>query len=265
MTPPTLLDVQELTRVFGSGPQRVVAVDHVSFTVNAGEAVALVGESGSGKSTLARLLLRLLPPTAGRFRFEGREAARLRGMRDQKQYWRKVQAVFQDPFASFNQFYTVGRVLQKALALLNEPRSANERRALMVESLRIVGLDGDVLEKWPHQLSGGQRQRVMIARALMLRPRLLIADEPTSMLDASMRANLLNLLLDLRRQYGMAILFVTHDIGQASYLSDRILVMYRGALVEEGPVNAVLERPRHAYTQRLLADVPRLHEAAAGT
>ncbi len=259
-----LLAVEELTRRYGSGANAVTAVDRVSFVLEAEEAVALVGESGSGKSTLARLLLRLLPPTSGRIALMAQDATRLRGVRALRPYWRQVQAVFQDPFASFNQFYTVGRVLHKTLDLLDEPPPSSRRLALMTDALRLVGLEAEVLARWPHQLSGGQRQRVMIARALMLRPRLLIADEPTSMLDASMRANLLNLLLDIRKQYGMAVLFVTHDIGQAYYLSDRILVMHRGALVEEGPAEAVLERPRHDYTQRLLNDVPRLREAAAG-
>ncbi len=260
---PPLLAVEGLTRVFGRGRDAVIAVDRLSFVVGQGEAVALVGESGSGKSTLARLLLRLLTPSAGRIVFEGRDATRLRGGRALRPYWRRVQAVFQDPFASFNQFYTVGRVLQKAVDLLDEALPAGGRLPRMTEALRVVGLGEEVLAKWPHQLSGGQRQRVMVARALMLGPRLLIADEPTSMLDASMRANLLNLLLDLRRKYGMAVLFITHDIGQAYYLSDRMLVMYQGRLVEEGPAEQLLAMPRHAYTRRLLADVPTLHPAAS--
>jgi peptide/nickel transport system ATP-binding protein len=237
-------------------------VDHVTFSVAAGEIVALVGESGSGKSTLARLLLRLLEPTGGSFSVDGRDATALRG-RSLKHYWRDVQAVFQDPFSSFNQFFPTRRLLEGSLGLLeHQPRGA-EREARMQEAIRQVGLNADVLDKWPHQLSGGQRQRIMLARALMLRPRLLIADEPTSMLDASLRATILNLLGELRQRHGMTVLFITHDIGQASYVSDRVLVMRSGELVEDGPTDQVLWNPQHEYTQQLLADVPRLHPDAA--
>ena len=252
-----LLEARELTRVFGHGPNAVAAVDRVSLAIEPGEVVALVGESGSGKSTLARLLLRLLEPTSGTILLQGREVSGLRGSR-LRQYWQEVQAVFQDPFSSFNQFFTIQHVFQGTLRLIGRPVSQQERRRLIEEALRHVGLEGDVLEKWPHQLSGGQRQRVMVARSLLLRPRLLIADEPTSMLDASLRANILNLFSDLRQEYGMGVLFITHDLGQASYLSDRLLVMRRGELVESGPTDRILADPQHEYTRQLLADVPRL-------
>lgn len=256
-----LLEARELTRIFGQGSQAVHAVNRVSFSVRPGEIVAIVGESGSGKSTLARLLLRLLDPTSGQLFFEGREVTRLRGASALRPYWRRVQGVFQDPFASFNQFYSVGRVLTKTLGLMDGANLTHEeRRARLSSVLRNVGLDpNDVLPKWPHQLSGGQLQRVMIARALMVEPAVLIADESTSMLDASLRVTILNLLRDLRDRYRMAILFITHDIGQAYYMSDRILVMYKGELVEQGPVEAVLGAPQHPYTRQLMADVPRLH------
>jgi peptide/nickel transport system ATP-binding protein len=253
-----LLEVAELSRSFGSGPRAVVAVDRVSFSVTAGEIVALVGQSGSGKSTLARLLLRLLDPTGGTFRLAGADVTRLRGSA-LKAYWRQVQAVFQDPFSSFNQFFPTRRLLEGALGLLeHQPRGA-EREARIEEAIRQVGLGADLLEKWPHQLSGGQRQRMMLARALLLRPRLLIADEPTSMLDASLRVTILNLLTELRQEHDMTVLFITHDLGQASYLSDRVLVMRHGELVESGPTDQVLWSPQHEYTRELLADVPRLH------
>jgi len=250
-----------LTRVFGRGAGAVRAVDKASFEVAEQEIVTIVGESGSGKSTLARLVLRLLDATSGTLTFDGRDVTRLRG-KDLQAYWRDVQAVFQDPFSSFNQFFTVRRLLQRSARLLDDSgldRGGVEAR--MEEALEHVGLTAkDVLDRWPHQLSGGQRQRVMIARALMLRPRVLVADEATSMLDASLRANILNVLSDLRRDFGMTVLFITHDIGQACYISDRILVMSRGELVEQGPTEQVIFDPRHPYTRGLLADVPRLHE-----
>jgi peptide/nickel transport system ATP-binding protein len=255
-----LLEARDLTRTFGHGDHVVRAVDKVSFAVQPGEILAIVGESGSGKSTLARLLLRLLDPSSGQILLRDADATRLRGARRLKPYWRRVQGVFQDPFASFNQFYSIGRVLENSLGLVEQAGSGKERRDRLESAMRNVGLDPvDVLPKWPHQLSGGQLQRAMIARALIVEPEILVADESTSMLDASLRVTILNLLMDLRKRYGMTILFITHDIGQAYYVSDRVLVMYRGELVEQGPVEQILASPQHPYTQRLMADVPRLH------
>lgn len=255
-----LLETRELTRTFGHGPQAVHAVDHVSFSILPGEIVSVVGESGSGKTTLGRLLLRLLEPTGGQVLFRGENVGALHNNRELKKYWQGVQAVFQDPYAAFNQFYTNRHVLSNALNVLDQPLAGREKLPRINNALLEVGLDpADVLDKWPHQLSGGQVQRVMIARALVTSPQLLIADEPTSMLDASLRVTVLNLLTDLRRQHNMSILFITHDLGQAYYISDRVLVMYRGQLVEAGPVEQVLENPQHGYTRRLMADVPLLH------
>jgi peptide/nickel transport system ATP-binding protein len=254
-----LLETRDLTRTFGFGADAVRAVDRVSLAVAPGEIVAVVGESGSGKSTLARLLLRLLEPSSGTITLTGEEATAWHGVRALRPYWRRVQGVFQDPFASFNQFYTVERVLRNTLGLVDDPLSPAQRRERLGTALRGVGLEPDeILPKHPHELSGGQLQRATIARALIVEPDLLIADEATSMLDASLRVTILNLLHDLRDRHRLAILFITHDIGQAYYLSDRILVMYRGELVEQGPVEAVLRAPKHPYTQRLMADVPRL-------
>ncbi|MCL4863515.1 MAG: ABC transporter ATP-binding protein [Caldilineaceae bacterium] len=255
-----LLETRNLTRLFGHGAETVRAVDGVSFAMQPGEIVAVVGESGSGKSTLARLVLRLLEPTAGQILLHGNDVTRIHRGGELKAYWRKVQGVFQDPFASFNQFYTIRSVLGNALNLLDGRITRQGRLARMEDALCEVGLDPeDVLYKWPHQLSGGQVQRVMIARALVVGPELLIADEPTSMLDASLRVTVLNVLRDLRAEHNMGILFITHDLGQACYVSDRILVMYRGQLVEQGPVEAVMANPQHRYTRQLLNDVPRLH------
>jgi peptide/nickel transport system ATP-binding protein len=252
------LQARNVTRLFGHGETAVRAVDDVSFTLHHKEIVTIVGESGSGKSTLARLVLRLLDATSGSITLDGKDVTKLKGGA-LRPYWRDVQAVFQDPFSAFNQFFTVERVLNRSLKLLSNGMS-QRADTLMRESLEHVGLAPDeVLSKWPHQLSGGQRQRVMIARALMMRPRILVADEATSMLDASLRANILNVLADLRRDYDMTILFITHDIGQACYISDRVLVMSQGKMVEQGPTDDVIFNPKHEYTQRLLADVPRLH------
>jgi len=257
---PPLLEIQDLSRTFGHGDHIVRAVDHVSFSVQQGEIVSLVGESGSGKSTLGRLLLRLLDPTEGRVLLHGQDVTQLRGAGNLRGYWRKVQAVFQDPFSAFNQFYTNARVLGRSLDVLDSRPSRDERLQRTIDALVEVGLDpADTLFKYPHQLSGGQVQRVMIARALMVGPELLIADEPTSMLDASLRVTVLNLLKDLCEQRHMTILFITHDLGQAYYVSDRVLVMYQGQLVEQGPVEEVLQNPQHDYTKRLMTDVPLLH------
>ena len=252
-----VLRVRELTRVFGRGESAVRAVDNVTFDLVKGEIATVVGESGSGKSTLARLILRLLPSTSGRIELRGRDVTQLAGG-DLREYWQDVQAVFQDPFSSFNQFFTVRRLLMRSRKLLGTVSDIEERMTWALEQVGMFGTE--VLDKYPHQLSGGQRQRVMIARALMMRPVLLIADEATSMLDASLRANVLNVLTDLRKSADMTILFITHDIGQACYVSDRVLVMKNGELVEHGPVEKVIFQPSHEYTRRLLADVPRLHD-----
>lgn len=252
-----LLEMRNVSRLFGRGDSAVRAVDDVSCTIGKKEIITIVGESGSGKTTLARLILRLLDPTEGSILLDGKDIAGIRG-KELKEYWREVQAVFQDPFSAFNQFFTVRRLLARSAALSGN----RDPEAEMGEALRHVGMDPEeVLSKWPHQLSGGQRQRVMIARALMLRPRILLADEATSMLDASLRVNILNVLSDLRDDYDLTILFITHDIGQACYVSDRILVMCEGKLVESGPTEQVIFSPQHEYTQRLLADVPRLHDS----
>jgi len=250
-----LIATENLCRFFGSGPNQVRAVYDVTLQFKSGEIVSIVGESGSGKSTLARLLLGLLPATSGTILYRGKDASHLRGAASRREYWREVQAVFQDPFASFNQFFTVARVLQRALHLSAERLSRSARTQVVRHCLRDVKLDpDDVLQKKPHELSGGQRQRVMIARALMLRPRLLIADEPTTMIDASSRASVLNALLDLHRAYRPTIVFITHDISLAAYVSDRLLIMKSGQVVEQGPAEVLLKNPQHPYTKQLFKD-----------
>lgn len=258
-TSPALLEVRHLTKVFGTGKTEVRAVDDVSFTVQRGEIVAIVGESGSGKSTLARMLLRLSNPTSGEILMNGEDVTKLKGPRNLRPYWREVQGVFQNPVASLNQFYSIGRMLKKTLSLTGTRDNESAQRQKVASALEIVGLDPvDVLPKGAHQLSGGQLQRAMIARALLVDPKILIADESTSALDASLRVTILNVLKDLRDRLGMTVLFITHDIGQANYLADRIFVMYQGKMVEQGTVQEVLDTPRHDYTKRLLSDVPRV-------
>ena len=245
-----------VSKTFGHGRNAVEAVKDVSFSLAENEVVTVVGESGSGKSTLARMVLGLTPVTSGSLTFRGTDVTRMGG-RARTAYWKDVQAVFQDPFSAFNQFFTVRRLLARSSRLLD--RAVGQER--LEEALGHVGLDpADVLDRFPHELSGGQRQRVMIARALMMRPKLLVADEATSMLDASLRVNVLNVLTDLRDELGMTVLFITHDIGQACYVADRVLVMEHGLLVEQGPAEDVIFAPQHPYTRRLLSDVPKLHE-----
>lgn len=251
-----LLSCTNVTKEFSVAGGTVVAVDDVSLEFPEASVLAVVGESGSGKSTLARMLLRLMPVTSGTIAFRGQDVTSLsgKGLRD---YWSEVQAVFQDPFASFNQFFTVGSLLRRSLALARIP--SDEADALIEECLGYVDMrPRDVLHKFPHQMSGGQRQRVMIARALMMRPKVLLADEATSMLDATLRVNVLNVLHDLRSELGLTVLFITHDIGQACYLADRVAVMERGRVVERGSTEEVIFAPQAEYTRRLLSDVPDL-------
>jgi peptide/nickel transport system ATP-binding protein len=255
-----LLQCEDLTKIYTSGLVRaksVVGAKNVSFDIKRGEIVSLVGESGSGKSTGAKMILRLIKPTSGDILFDGKNILSY----DKRDYYRRVQAVFQDPYSAFNPFYKVDRVLDKAFGLLNDHYSSDERKSITGSTLKSIGLNpNEVLGRHPHQLSGGQMQRILIARALLIGAELLIADEPTSMIDASTRAGILNLLLSLERDKGLSVLFITHDIGQSQYISDRIVVMEKGIIVEQGPVDEVFVHPNHPYTKSLLASVPRLYE-----
>ncbi|PWH05924.1 ABC transporter ATP-binding protein [Brachybacterium endophyticum] len=251
-----VLECEGVSKEFSVAGGKVLAVDDVTLQFPASSVLAVVGESGSGKSTLARMLLRLMPVTSGTITFRGQDVTHLHG-RHLRGYWREVQAVFQDPFASFNQFFTVGSLLRRSLHLAEVP--ADEADHLIETCLGYVDLTpGQALGKFPHQLSGGQRQRVMIARALMMKPTVLLADEATSMLDATLRVNVLNVLHDLKHDLGLTVLFITHDIGQACYLADRVAVMEHGRVVERGTTEAVIFDPRGDYTKRLLSDVPDL-------
>lgn len=249
-----LLDVRDLRKRFGGGllgGPPVTAVDGVSFQVERGEAVALVGESGSGKSTIARLLVRLWRPDAGAIRLGGEEVGRGRATLG---FRARVQMVFQDPFGSLNPVHRVAHHLERPL-LRHRRAAPGGSRAAALELLRQVGLEPaeDFIDRFPHELSGGQRQRVAIARALAVEPELLVADEPTSMLDVSIRSGVLALLDHLKRDRKLAIVLITHDLAAARLLADRILVLYRGRIVEDGPARALVAAPAHPYTRALLA------------
>ncbi len=252
-----VLEVQGLGKTFGVGnsKRRVRAVDDVSFTLKRGEVLGLVGESGSGKSTIARLISRLYLPSSGTVKLSGEEVPLgLSGMR-LRRFRQKVQMIFQDPFSSLNPLHTVGYIVSRPLRIHG---FRGHLRVRLIELLEKVGLSPaeTYLEKRPHELSGGQRQRVGIARALATGPDLILADEPTSMLDVSIRLDIMNLLLDLREQDGVSLLFITHDLAGARYMSDRVAVMYAGRIVEIGDARAVIESPQHPYTQLLKKAAP---------
>ncbi len=240
----------------------VKALDGVSFRLPAGQTLAVVGESGCGKSTLARLLTLIETPTGGTLRLRGREVAGV-GARERREVRRHIQIVFQNPFSSLNPRKKIGAILQEPL-LINSPAKARERqeqvRAMMVR----VGLRPEHYERYPHLFSGGQRQRIAIARALMLKPAIVVADEPVAALDVSIQAQVLNLLLDLQAEFGLAYVFISHDLSVVRYIADEVLVMYLGKPVEQGPKDAIFEQPLHPYTRALLASMPQLDPAKRG-
>jgi peptide/nickel transport system ATP-binding protein len=256
------LEVRGLTKLFPAGNGligrgRVHAVEDVSFALRPGTITALVGESGSGKSTVARLIARLYDPTSGSVIFEGSDVSKHRRRRDVLRYRSNVQMIFQDPFGSLNPVKTIRHHLARPLQIHgNASGDGIDRR--VEQLLATVGLipPAQFMAKYPHELSGGQRQRVAIARALAADPRVLIADEPTSMLDVSIRIGILNLMLALKDEQQLAFLYVTHDIASARYVADTVLVMYAGQIVEQGPSERVLQSPLHPYTRLLLASVP---------
>jgi peptide/nickel transport system ATP-binding protein len=255
------LEVKSLTKHFALGSAvrraRVHAVDDVSFELRPGTITALVGESGSGKSTVARLLAHLYEPSSGAVLFEGSDVSHVRKRRDVLRYRSQVQMIFQDPFGSLNPVKTVRHHVERPLRIHKVvPSDRVEER--VHELLRTVGLvpAEDIAAKYPHELSGGQRQRVAIARALAVEPKVVLADEPISMLDVSIRIGILNLMSKLKDEHDIAFLYVTHDLASARYLADDILVMYAGQIVERGPIEDVLAEPLHPYTRLLLDAVP---------
>ncbi|HET9242356.1 MAG TPA: ATP-binding cassette domain-containing protein [Gaiella sp.] len=257
-----LLQVRDLVKRFpvksGIFLDRTVdyvdAVAGVSFDIRAGETLGLVGESGSGKSTTGFCILQLMRPTSGSVVFEGRDLTQLGGA-DLRQVRRELQIVFQDPYASLDPRMTVGDIVGEPL-VVHRVGSRRDRRARVRELLDVVGFDPSFVNRYPHEFSGGQRQRIGIARALALSPRLIICDEPVSALDVSIQAQIINLLKDLQQEFGLAYLFIAHDLAVVRSVSDRIAVMHRGKIVEFGPAQTVYERPKEEYTKALLASVP---------
>jgi len=251
-----LVEVRNLTKIYSGGAQPVRAVDDVSFDIDAGETLGLVGESGCGKSTLGRLLLRLIDPTAGSVSFNGTDVLaasprEMRGLRGE------MQIIFQDPFGSLDPRMKVEQIVAEPLAV-HEALGREQRRQRAGELLKAVGLDSSALSRYPHEFSGGQRQRIGIARALALRPKFIVADEPVSALDVSVGAQIVNLLAQLQREFGLTYLFISHSMPIVRYLATRIAVMHRGKLIEIGEAESITSSPQQPYTQALLQATPEL-------
>jgi ABC-type oligopeptide transport system ATPase subunit len=263
-----LVEVRDLVKVFplgesvfgGAAERHVRAVDGVSLEIEAGETLGLVGDSGSGKSTLGRLMLRLIEPTSGSVRFDGVDVLAARG-RELRRLRRDMQIVFQDPFASLDPRMTVEQAVSEPLVIHENP-GRGHRRERAAELLRAVGLEESALARYPHEFSGGQRQRIAIARALALKPRFIVADEPVSSLDVSVGAQIVNLLARLQREFGLTLLFISHSLPVVRYLAGRIAVMHEGRIVEAGPAERLTTAPVHPYTRSLLAATPEI--AASG-
>ena len=258
----TTLKLDQVSKLYPStarGGGLTPALRKVSFEMKPGEVISLIGESGSGKTTIGKILLRLTKPTSGTVTFDGKDITSYsaRGLKD---YYRQVQGVFQDPFSSYNPIYRADRVYDLVRSSYFPKVSDKEWSAKVEQALDAVALNpGDVLGKYPHQLSGGQQQRLLIARALLLDVKVLVADEIISMLDASTRVDVLNLLVKLKRQ-GLAILFITHDLSLGNYVSDRTIILRHGAIVEMGATEKIFGNPQHDYTKMLLTAVPELHK-----
>ncbi|MBK8902558.1 MAG: ABC transporter ATP-binding protein [Anaerolineaceae bacterium] len=250
-----------VTKVFGLGRNKTVAVDNVDFNFYEGEVISIVGESGSGKTTLAKMLLGLINPSEGDIYFQGQKRD-ISSHRKKKEYWKSIQAIFQDPFSSYNIFNKIDTVLLDCIRMRGGGRLPYEQKvALMTEACSFVNLKfAELTNKYPFELSGGQQQRLMIARIFLLKPKILLADEPTSMIDACSRATILDMLMQLRDEIGMTPIFITHDIGLAYYVSDTVYIMEKGKFVESGSADEVILRPKQTYTRRLINDVPKIYE-----
>jgi peptide/nickel transport system ATP-binding protein len=251
----------ELTKVFGMGRTKTLAVDHVTIEIHKKEIVSIVGESGSGKTTLAKLLLGLTEPTEGEIYFLGKKRD-ISTHKKRLEYWKNIQAIFQDPYSSYNIFRKIDDVLLDCINMRNGKNTPREEKIrMMSEACSFVNMKFEELtNKYPFELSGGQMQRLMIARVFLLKPKILIADEPTSMIDACSRASILDMLLKLNAEEGTTLIFITHDIGLAYYLSQTVFIMKKGRIVESGTAEEVILHPKEAYTKRLISDVPKIHE-----
>ena len=257
MTTP-LLELKNVTKIFGTKKEQTVALDDMTFAMDEGspKIITVAGESGSGKTTMGMLLLGFYGPTRGEVLFRGRPLSELRGA-DRFQFRREIQAVFQDPFAVYNPFYKVDNLLSIPIKNFKLANSKSEARELMEGALERVGLrPEETLGRYPHQLSGGQRQRIAVARALMLKPKLLITDEPVSMVDASLRSTILKALRGLNQEYGTPIFYITHDLTTAYHISDYIIILYRGSVMEVGNVDTIIKDPKHPYTRLLVSSIP---------
>jgi len=259
---PMLVSAQQLTKIYTLGRTGlkknrpfVHAVDRVSLDIKPAETVGLVGESGCGKTTLGRLLLRLIVPTTGVVRFEGRDITGL-SQRQMRPYRRRMQIIFQDPYSSLNPRFTVRETLTEAVKIHGKVRDRRQINVRLAALLEMVGLSPRVLDRYPHEFSGGERQRVGIARAIAVEPDFLVADEPLSALDVSIQAQIVNLMVELQRELGIACLFISHDLNIVGYVSHRVAVMYLGRIVELAPTDELARNPLHPYTKALLASVP---------
>jgi peptide/nickel transport system ATP-binding protein len=255
------LSGQGVTKLFGFGRTKTLAVDHVDFEFYEGEIASIVGESGSGKTTLAKMLLGLTSVTEGDVFFQGKKRD-ISSRSKKKEYWRSIQAIFQDPYSAYNMFNKIDAVLMDCIHMRGGKNLPYEKKVeMMSEACSFVNLKyAELTNKYPFELSGGQMQRLMIARIFLLKPKILLADEPTSMIDACSRSTILGMLMKLNIEVGMTLIFITHDIGLAYYVSDNIYIMERGKFVESGSPDTVILHPKEAYTQRLINDVPKLHE-----
>ncbi len=263
--PTPVIDVRHLTKRFPVGgmfkPKHVHALEDISFQIQRGQVVALVGESGSGKSTTARLISRLMPPTSGEILFKGEDVLKKEPRGASLHYRSLVQMIFQDPFGSLNPIHTIGHHLERPLRIHKKVRNTAEANERIYDLLNTVGLNPapEVAKKFPYQLSGGQRQRVAIARALAVDPEVILADEPISMLDVSIRMGVLNLMEKLKEERQIGYLYITHDIASARYIGDKTIVMYAGRMVEGAESTELMDRPAHPYTKLLLSAVPNPH------
>lgn len=258
-----LIDVQNLrvwfpvrTGLFRRHTDDVKAVDDVSFSIEAGTTVGLVGESGSGKTTIGRALLKLIPATGGRAVYQGREILPL-SESEFRPLRREMQMIFQDPFGSLNPRHTIFQIISEPLEIHFRAMSRSQREQRVADLLKQVGLKPEMMHRYPHEFSGGQRQRIGIARALAVEPKFIVCDEPVSALDVSVQAQIVNLLQDLQDQLGLTYLFIAHDLAVVEHISDHVLVMYRGKIVEAASAEQIYEAPQHDYTRKLLAAVPR--------